>query len=77
MLLVLPINNAFSRKLERQADKFSIELTNNPDAFIKSMQKLANQNLANISPNPIIHFLLHSHPSISERIKMAGKYIKK
>lgn len=73
-LLALPITNTFSRRLERQADKFSIELTNNPQAFIDSMNKLADQNLANISPNPIIHFLLHSHPSISERIKTAEDF---
>lgn len=77
MLVTLPINNTFSRKLERQADTFAIETTNNPHAFINSMNKLANQNLANVSPNPIIHFLLHSHPSISERIKMAKNFKNK
>lgn len=76
MLFILPINNTFSRTLERRADRFSIEITNNPDAFIRSMNKLAYQNLADTSPNPVIHFLLHSHPSISERIKMAEKYLK-
>lgn len=77
MLLVLPINNTFSRKLERQADKFAISLTKNPQAFINSMNKLAYQNLSNVSPNPIVHFLLHSHPSISERIEMAEECIRK
>ena len=76
MLITLPINNTFSRKLERQADTFSIETTNNPDSFISSMKKLAVQNLADTTPNPVIHFILHSHPSISERIKMAEKFIK-
>lgn len=76
MLFSLPINNTFSRALERQADRFSLEITNNPDAFIRSMKKLAHQNLADITPNPVIHFLLHSHPSISERIRMAEGYLK-
>ena len=75
MLLVLPINNTFSRRLERQADSFAISLTGNPQGFIDSMNKLAYQNLASVSPNPIVHFLLHSHPSISERIKMAEGYL--
>lgn len=74
MLITLPINNAFSRRLERQADKFAIETTNNPRAFISSMEKLSNQNLSNPDPNPVLHFILHSHPSISERIKMAQAY---
>lgn len=76
MLFTLPLNNSFSRMLERQADRFAIETTNKPDAFIGSMTKLANQNLADTTPNPVIHFLLHSHPSISERIAMAEKYKK-
>jgi STE24 endopeptidase len=76
MLVTMPVNNIFSRRLERQADRFALETTDNADAFVRSMNKLAMQNLADINPNPIIHFLLHSHPSISERIKMAEKYKK-
>lgn len=76
MLFGLPINNTFSRRLERQADRFSIDTTNNPAAFISGMKKLAFQNLANANPNPVIHFILHSHPSISERIRMAELYQK-
>lgn len=75
MLLALPFNNAFSRRFEKQADIFSILLTKNPRAFIDSMNKLANQNLTNISPNPVIHFLLHNHPSIKSRIEMAERYL--
>lgn len=76
MLVTLPINNTFSRRLERQADKFAIEITNNPKAFISSMEKLSDQNLSNPDPNPVLHFILHSHPSVSERIKMAQAHIK-
>jgi len=76
MLVTLPINNVFSRMLERQADRFALDTTNNPEAFIRSMNKLAKQNLADTTPNPVIHFLLYSHPSISERIKMAESYNK-
>ena len=75
MLITMPINNLFSRHLERQADKFSIEITNDPAAFQSCMKKLSSQNLADVSPNPIIHFIMHSHPSIKERIAMAQHYI--
>ena len=74
-LFSLPINNTLSRILEHQADKMAIELTNNPQAFIDSMNKLAEQNLADRTPNPIIHFLLHNHPSISERVKMGRDFL--
>lgn len=76
MLFTMPINNTFSRMLERQADKFAIDTTNNPDAFMGSMRRLSSQNLSDDTPNPIIHFLLHSHPSISERIRTAETYKK-
>ena len=75
MVFSLPINNTFSRKLERQADKEAIKLTNNPKAFISSMEKLARQNLSDKTPNPVIYFLLHNHPSISERINMAKQHL--
>jgi len=77
MLITLPINNTFSRHLEKQADAFALDTTRKPEAFISSMNKLAEQNLADTNPNPIIHFILHSHPSISERIKMAEIFISK
>ena len=76
MLIIMPVNNLFSRCFERQADKFSIETTDDPSAFISSMEKLSSQNLTDVSPNPIIHFIMHSHPSIKERIAMARSYIE-
>ena len=69
-LFFLPTTNAFSRSLERRADAFAIQLTENPDAFISMMGKLGKQNLSEIEPNPIVEFLLFSHPSIGKRIRM-------
>jgi STE24 endopeptidase len=73
-MLTMPLNNAFSRWRERLADRKALELTQNPDGFIRAMHKLADQNLANLSPNPVIEFLLYSHPSISRRIAFAEKW---
>ncbi|MEA3346763.1 MAG: M48 family metallopeptidase [Candidatus Auribacterota bacterium] len=75
-LVAMPTLNAISRFFERQADCFAFEKTNNPDAFISGMSKLAEQNLANKEPNAVIEFLLYSHPSISKRIKAAEEYKK-
>ncbi|MBI4245535.1 MAG: M48 family metallopeptidase [Planctomycetes bacterium] len=71
----MPLNNVFSRWRERLADQSALEWTNKPDAFIRAMSKLAEQNLADPNPNPVIHFLLHSHPTIKERIAMAESWI--
>lgn len=75
-LVSMPTFNAISRFFERQADRFALEKTGKPDAFISGMTKLAEQNLANKEPNGIIEFLLYSHPAISKRIKAAEGYKK-
>jgi STE24 endopeptidase len=73
-LIVMPLNNAFSRSLEWRADATALELTSNRDAFIRAMRKLADQNLADLSPHPFIEFLLHDHPSLARRIAWAEQW---
>lgn len=73
-LLVMPLNNSFSRWRERLADVAALELTRNPDGFIRAMRKLAEQNLADLAPHPAIEFLLHDHPSLSRRITLAEQW---
>ena len=73
-LITSPISNILSRKFEWEADTFAIETTRDREAFISSMEKLADQNLADKTPNKIIEFLFHSHPSIDKRIKFAEDY---
>ncbi len=71
-LLVLPGANYFSRRLEREADLYALDLTGDALAFVSSMEKLAEINLADKAPNKIIEFIFYSHPSIEERIKLAA-----
>ncbi|NQU95562.1 MAG: M48 family metallopeptidase [Candidatus Omnitrophica bacterium] len=69
--LLGPLQNAFSRKLERKADLFALEVTQNPIAFISLMKKLASKNLADPNPSKFVKFMFYDHPPISERIKLA------
>ncbi len=71
--ILLPIQNAFSRRLERTCDRYAIEKTNDPEAFISTMDKLAEQNLADRNPNRLVELFFYSHPPISKRIEMAKK----
>jgi STE24 endopeptidase len=73
-LVVMPVNNAFSRWRERLADFEALALTKNPDGFIRAMRKLAEQNLADLAPHPAIEFLLHDHPSLARRISWAQQW---
>ncbi|MBN1901659.1 M48 family metalloprotease [Candidatus Sumerlaeota bacterium] len=74
-LLFLPITNAILRSFERHSDRFALETTRNPAAFISMMEKLSNENLAEDSPHPIIEFLFHSHPSAKKRVALAQSYL--
>jgi Zn-dependent protease with chaperone function len=75
-LVVLPLANGFSRYVERQADVYALQLTGKTDAFIGAMTRLANQNLAELEPSPIIEFLLYDHPSTGKRLDFAREWAK-
>src|SRR5512139_134678 len=70
-VITMPLGNAYSRWRERKADAYALQATHNPPAFIGAMTRLANQNLGEIDPEPWEEFLLHSHPALGKRIKMA------
>lgn len=73
-IVTLPLHNAFSRKLEREADCFALEITGNKEAFISTMKKLASQNLADSAPGRFYEIILYSHPPISRRISFAESF---
>lgn len=70
-LLLLPIQNACSRHMERQCDAFAIAKTQDADSFVSAMRKLAGQNLADTDPHPLVELIFYSHPPISKRIAAA------
>jgi Zn-dependent protease with chaperone function len=70
-LILLPSVNSHSRWLERQADEYALKAISGKAAFITSMEKLAEINLAERQPSAWIEFIFHSHPSIEKRIAYA------
>src|SRR5215469_4513573 len=69
--LLMPALNAYSRFNERQADRYAFETTASVGPFISSMNKLAEQNLAERTPSKWVEWFFHSHPSISRRLEAA------
>ncbi|MGA8432535.1 MAG: M48 family metallopeptidase [Candidatus Sulfotelmatobacter sp.] len=69
--LLMPALNAYSRFNERQADQYAFESIASVEPFITSMNKLAEQNLAERTPSKWIEWLFHSHPAISRRVAAA------
>jgi len=65
-----PITNAISRHIEKSADVFALELTNDPEGGIELFQTLARTSLNEVNPPTLVRIFRSTHPSIFERIRM-------
>jgi STE24 endopeptidase len=73
-VVMVPAAHAMSRAFERSADRFALDLTRNPRAFISAMRRLSAQNLAEENPSRVVQWLFYSHPPIRERIAAAQAF---
>jgi len=73
-LIVMPLSNGYSRAIEYQADEYALQATQKVEPFKSAMTRLANQNLSDVEPSPLIEFLLHDHPSIRKRLQHANDF---
>jgi STE24 endopeptidase len=76
-LVVMPISNGYSRLIEYQADEYALQSTGKVEQFKSAMTRLANQNLSEIEPSPIVEFLFYSHPSIGKRLRHADEFAQR
>jgi STE24 endopeptidase len=69
-----PLEASFSRRFEREADDFAVALTQAKEPLIRSLKRLAADNLANLTPHPAYAWFYYSHPPMIERIeRLKGK----
>lgn len=68
------IGNVFSRKHERDADRYAVDATKRPQDLIDGLKKLAKNNLSNLEPHPFYAFLNYSHPPLLERFSSIRKH---
>lgn len=64
-----PLESAISRRFERQADDFVLELMKVAEPMRNSLKRLAADNLANLTPHPLYAWFYYSHPPLLERIE--------
>jgi STE24 endopeptidase len=64
------VQNWVSRAYERQADVVALELTEDPEAFVKVMRELATKNLSDLAPS-WWSYVRASHPPAAERLELA------
>lgn len=72
-ILLQPLEAYVSRVFEREADSLALKAIGKKEAFISMMEKLAQQNLADRNPHPLVKFFFFDHPPIDERIKSANR----
>src|SRR5581483_8403636 len=74
--LLMPVLNFYSRFNERQADRYCFSSITSVAPFISSMNKLAEQNLAERTPSKWVEWFFHSHPAITKRVAAAENWAK-
>ena len=72
--VVAPFVYAYSRHMEHEADRFSLELTRSNHAAAVAFVKLQQENLANPRPEAIVKLLRSTHPTLAERIDFCNEY---
>lgn len=70
-LVAMPFGAAISRRWEREADRCSLELTRDQEAFEHTHRQLALANVSDLAPSRLLYLALFSHPTAAERIRMA------
>ena len=74
-----PIDNAYSRHLEHQADQYGLEVVHGivpdaPQVAAQSFQILGELDLAEPSPSTAVKIWFYDHPPLDERILFAQTY---
>ncbi|CAA9550058.1 MAG: hypothetical protein AVDCRST_MAG70-844 [uncultured Thermomicrobiales bacterium] len=66
-----PAFAAYSRAIERRADRFAIGLTGDGPAYARAMVRLAHQNMSDPAPPRWLVRAIATHPPVSERVAEA------
>jgi STE24 endopeptidase len=67
----LPVFALVSRRWERAADRCSLELTEDREAFERAHVELARKNLSDLEPPRLVYLMLFTHPTPQERLALA------
>ena len=67
----LPVLAWISRRWERAADRCSLELTSDREAFVRAHVSLARKNLSDLDPPRLAYLMLFTHPTPPERLALA------
>ena len=71
-LLAMPFFNTFARTIETQADRYSLETENRPDALSTALVKTAEYRYPR--PSAVEEFIFYDHPSVERRVRAAMEW---
>ena len=70
-----PITNSSSRVMERQADKFGMDISGvSGETAATAFDKLSVYNLSDPDPSELVEFWFYSHPALKKRIAFVRGY---
>ncbi|MCF6238687.1 MAG: M48 family metalloprotease [Candidatus Marinimicrobia bacterium] len=68
-----PLSSCWSRRHERQADQFAIDMVGSGEHLASGLVKMARENLSHLFPHPWYAFFYFSHPPLVERVLWLGQ----
>jgi len=71
-----PLRYAQSRHQERRADRFALATTGQAEAFVTAIRRASARHLAEDRPSAVTRWLFNRHPSVTERLALADRYLK-
>jgi STE24 endopeptidase len=72
MLLISPLLNSFARKIETDADQYSLETENKPDGLSSALVKTAEYRYPR--PGKLEEIVFYDHPSVEARVRRAMQW---
>jgi STE24 endopeptidase len=72
---LVPIQNGYTRHLEKQADMFALDRTADSRNLASALSKLSIQNLSDPSPGRLVKLFFYDHPPVAERLAYCNQKI--
>ena len=69
-----PLFNVHSRRIERRADQFGLDLTADPGTVVECWRQAAVTDLADLEPGWLVRHCTGTHPPIPDRIEHARRW---
>jgi STE24 endopeptidase len=64
---ISPVVHIWSRRFEYEADAFARATMGEAQSLIRTLRKLSEKNLSNLTPHPLYSAFYYSHPTLLER----------